>query len=1217
MITPFQYRKISRRFIEDDLMGRLGRGESCVLLGHPGGGKGYVCSEIVRRLVTLSSVPIVQVNFAVGSTITQAGGFVARIKEAVRLAGGQADYEGDRLLGDLEALGPGTPRLIASNVDAVSHHLARRFLQEVREQVEHGQFVVVLTGEFNFHELVHGENSEFTATGQYVLEGFAPDEFELFVDRQTQVLGIAWSAGLVPHVWLHALTGGNPDVVKALFETCQECRFHRHLDSTSPWDRDWISAQLADWNFASVLHQRIVRHAIRLVPTDPASWPLLQQLLAGKQPVVRTPAGPPSVLSLSGLAGQTNGRLAFGSELMRAAATDYFTPRTLGDLYASASKWLEAFQYYGATQIEDRRRPVTALDREPTERLINALGPSLRAASAHGTLAVRRLFTSACELAFAIPEVVFWRYLSSWEPQATESDQWSSEAGRIGLDILAGQQTRLRDRRASYSLCDDEARIEVGERWRDRIHGLMLKGDWDDQPMAVLIGDFSHQERLSHERRRIVEQLLGQFREAHDRAAELERNKRLLKYRQRFEEITAGIVEALGDQILNVEGVMRSAAAGIRQLGYRRVFFSLIEPDEQHIRGAWMDAVDDRFKARDSYWPLSHSSRHIQPFVVMAGQPELIEDARNHPLTDKGIVERGNIIGFALVPLRGESGPVRGTLHLERDDHTPLSRDEVHEFVEFGKILTALLEQGERIHLLQSALNHQLEPLLIIDMCRRVRYANQPAAQLVPVLEPGRWQPAVGKPDTHTLRPLGRQLAMALEGRPVFHQFQGLGDNPNFYGSMLARAIQDEKGEKVGAFVYIRDLNWFARLLAALEMAAQADDVNACVDRLLDATKVLGHQWGHLWVVDTATGDLVARHHFNSPDPGRFHGMRLPSREKDPNNNRWLCFAKRAPVVFSFSETEPEGWFITENGVDVFRESKTRQFPRKTGDYWVEVPLISGREDIGKMVLQCESSPTQEQLEALHVLAQTVLDGFIRRAQLIRKEQAELSLAKLSHMVGTRYAWLSPTLSLYRLLERECPALIPINEDFRKNLLELDEILRHAKKMLQRVSPQPTEFDIVRMLQECIAPLAVPHVYYEGVKDLTVRADAWLLKGAITEILGNAMKAMKRSPASALTLRVEELDTNGGPFVRITICDTGPGVPHEHKPSIFDEFFSYDPNGDLGTGLGLYHVQQVVRAHGGRVREDGLPGEGGRFVIDLPLLTPSVPATSQEAVASE
>jgi two-component system NtrC family sensor kinase len=77
--------------------------------------------------------------------------------------------------------------------------------------------------------------------------------------------------------------------------------------------------------------------------------------------------------------------------------------------------------------------------------------------------------------------------------------------------------------------------------------------------------------------------------------------------------------------------------------------------------------------------------------------------------------------------------------------------------------------------------------------------------------------------------------------------------------------------------------------------------------------------------------------------------------------------------------------------------------------------------------------------------------------------------------------------------------------------------------------------------------------------------------------------------------------------VRVSVRDTGPGVPAELATKIFDPFFTTKDVGE-GTGLGLAISQRIVRSHGGRIElSPGPPGAGAEFVVWLPRVPPLEP----------
>ncbi len=90
------------------------------------------------------------------------------------------------------------------------------------------------------------------------------------------------------------------------------------------------------------------------------------------------------------------------------------------------------------------------------------------------------------------------------------------------------------------------------------------------------------------------------------------------------------------------------------------------------------------------------------------------------------------------------------------------------------------------------------------------------------------------------------------------------------------------------------------------------------------------------------------------------------------------------------------------------------------------------------------------------------------------------------------------------------------------------------------------------------------------------------------------------------------------PLGWVRIADTGPGIPPEHLPHLFDRFFRVDQararefsdvqetvegEGEpSGSGLGLSIVQWIVNAHHGQVKVESQVGQGTTFEVDLPLI---------------
>ncbi|WP_291760739.1 HAMP domain-containing sensor histidine kinase [Cellulomonas sp. 73-145] len=105
------------------------------------------------------------------------------------------------------------------------------------------------------------------------------------------------------------------------------------------------------------------------------------------------------------------------------------------------------------------------------------------------------------------------------------------------------------------------------------------------------------------------------------------------------------------------------------------------------------------------------------------------------------------------------------------------------------------------------------------------------------------------------------------------------------------------------------------------------------------------------------------------------------------------------------------------------------------------------------------------------------------------------------------------------------------------------------------------------------------------------------------QVLGNLLdNALRHTPAGGTITLATGRASDGA--VRLTVADTGSGIPAEHLPHVFERFYRVDTarsRTDGGSGIGLAIVRALVEAHGGRVvaSSDG-PGRGARFEIELP-----------------
>ena len=109
---------------------------------------------------------------------------------------------------------------------------------------------------------------------------------------------------------------------------------------------------------------------------------------------------------------------------------------------------------------------------------------------------------------------------------------------------------------------------------------------------------------------------------------------------------------------------------------------------------------------------------------------------------------------------------------------------------------------------------------------------------------------------------------------------------------------------------------------------------------------------------------------------------------------------------------------------------------------------------------------------------------------------------------------------------------------------------------------------------------------------------AWADQVRVGQILANLLSnALKYTPQGGL-VRLEV--TSAGPSAVIQVSDTGPGIPADELPHIFDRFFRGRTASPAGTGIGLTVVAELAAAHGGTAEATSQPGQGTTFTIRLP-----------------
>ncbi len=169
---------------------------------------------------------------------------------------------------------------------------------------------------------------------------------------------------------------------------------------------------------------------------------------------------------------------------------------------------------------------------------------------------------------------------------------------------------------------------------------------------------------------------------------------------------------------------------------------------------------------------------------------------------------------------------------------------------------------------------------------------------------------------------------------------------------------------------------------------------------------------------------------------------------------------------------------------------------------------------------------------------------------------------------------------------------------------QIENLLRFAHTESHQLHLRKEKINLHELIQEAIinlGPLITEKKanldFQPGSTPLYLMGDKDYLVIVIMNLIDNAIKYSKNPRISITTQSTER-------FVSFSIKDNGIGIEPKQLKKIFKKFFRIQ-NGEVytakGFGIGLSFVQKIVRAHGGTITVNSIPGSGSNFSIDLPV----------------
>lgn len=210
----------------------------------------------------------------------------------------------------------------------------------------------------------------------------------------------------------------------------------------------------------------------------------------------------------------------------------------------------------------------------------------------------------------------------------------------------------------------------------------------------------------------------------------------------------------------------------------------------------------------------------------------------------------------------------------------------------------------------------------------------------------------------------------------------------------------------------------------------------------------------------------------------------------------------------------------------------------------------------------------------------------------------------VAHELKTPLAVMRANLDVLNALDQQSPEDIKetmgiITQNLSRMNTVIETLLDNSTLSTASLDDDVLMEEIVSDAVEDLKPLAKHKqvdLIFKGSVVPSSKGNAVLLYRALYNLIENAIKYNK--PNGRVRVTLENLKDG----VRITIADSGIGIPEKDLPHIFEPFYRSDRDQADGLGLGLSLVLNIVQRHSGSVDVISQPGDGTVFTLTLPRL---------------
>jgi signal transduction histidine kinase len=307
--------------------------------------------------------------------------------------------------------------------------------------------------------------------------------------------------------------------------------------------------------------------------------------------------------------------------------------------------------------------------------------------------------------------------------------------------------------------------------------------------------------------------------------------------------------------------------------------------------------------------------------------------------------------------------------------------------------------------------------------------------------------------------------------------------------------------------------------------------------------------------------------------------------------------------------------FTTPEGLKLLSATTSTRVRRTAyhGRFLMPASDGGGREQ----VFDVYSSPLEIEGEAGQLLTLVDVSEAAEAERGLRRQEALAAVgqaaAQVAHEIKNPLGSIRLGVAMLRDMTRDREAVTTIDlvergiEHLSKLTLDVTQFSRRRQLTLADTDLADLLNESLDLVAEKLQEKRTPIERHFPAEPVCGNWDEDQLRQVFVNLIANAVDAgPSESPVTLLAERITLNSSERGngergrqvAGARISVADRGQGVDEQTRARIFEPFFTTKKR---GTGLGLAIAKQIVEQHGGSIRVESAPGQGTRFIIELPL----------------